>query len=1109
MTYARQRLQPNAKPIDHLYTDRLRQFTNPGGEFRDLNLPAVYDLERRAIGGLKSYRVPDGPNGETQRPLWRDIDWDNVTWEEIGIGYNFGPLWKLFWVKFDVEIPENWLLHEAIELEWDLSSEAMITNDKGLPLQAFTGGERNYFRFPKEYVKKDRQTFYMEVACNGMFGNGLGGHPEPNRYFRLNRCDLVLPNLPARKLHIDFWILSDAAREYPGGQWQKYKALTVCNEIMNDFKVDEPKSVDKGRERAQELLGSDINSEEVFSKFAGPERIDVYGIGNCHIDTAWEWPFAETKRKIVRLWTTQLKICEEYPEYVFVALQMQQFKWLKQLNPEILEKIKEKFHTNQFFPIGGLWVENDTNLPNGELLIRQFLVGQRFQYNEFGFYSNIYWLPDTFGYTSQVPQICQLAGINRFLTQKLSWNNINLFPLLTFNWVGLDGSQVLVHMPPANTYTASAHFGDIWRLQHQHKNLGQLSQSMLLYGHGDGGGGPTEEMIEKIRRCRGLANTLGLMPNVHLGCTVDDFYDEILKNLNQGEDLPLWLGEMYLEYHRGTYTTQALIKRLERHGEVKMHTLEMLAALVSLQYDDYKYPAKDVLSLWEDLLLCQFHDVFPGSCIGMVYYDEAYPMLTKDHARMDKLIKEALDFVKDKRRSLGEAVSVVNPLPWARSDVLIDTAADNDVKFWARRQGIESNIVSLSVSDDSVTSLNKGTMAFPASHSKDGDAHVLSNGLLKAKINDLGVITSLYDIENDREVIDTTVTKETGIKFAGANQYILVDDEPLNFPAWDTEVYAMDKFEFLTKGKVIDAQSNELESLVTVRHDILQKLWIETIISMPGVFKKLLGVVAPNYVRFKCKVRWHETYKFLKVQFPVDIHTATQASYETQFGVTQRPTTANTSWEAAKFEVCHHKFMDLLEYNYGVLVLNESKYGALVCGNVMRLLLLRLAKAPDDQADMGDHHFEYALYPHAGALGSDTVKLAWDFNYRVCHTVVDSQNNLGKLLLSVRLEQALGGSLVLSHIKRGENDHDVNTYAAFVTQSKQKSLVVRVYESLGGSSRGVLHFDPKLLDIKLAFKTDALENEKSDVAEKLTVEKGKIQISLRGFEIATYKINLN
>lgn len=1087
MSYDQFNLQPTFKPIDHLFENRLRQFTD-GGQYRDLNLPKFYDIERVDSNSkwidLKVWRVPDR-NGKTDRPLFKNIDFDSIQWNDARKGDNFGPSWKSFWFKLEWEIPELWVDKEEIDFDWDCSNEGLIYDPDGTPLQAFTGGDRNLFKLPKKYRIKGKQLFYLEIACNGMFGNGSDGVPDPNRYFRLNRCDLVLPDLNARKLYWDFWILSDAARELPSGA-EKYQAALVANQIMDTFNPDDRKLILECRKLATQILGKDVDSDAVFH--VNPlNKIDVYGVGNCHIDTAWLWPFAETRRKIVRSWTTQLKITDEYPEYVFVASQMQQFKWLKQDHPEILKKIKEKFTTNQFLPIGGSWVENDTNMPGGESLIRQFLLGQRFLIDEFGAPASVFWLPDTFGYSSQIPQICQISGIGKFLTQKLSWNNINQFPLSTFNWKAIDGSQVLVHMPPANTYTAGAHFGDVVRSQHQHKNLREVPTGMLLYGYGDGGGGPTEEMLEKLRRCRGLANTVGVIPSVNVGNTVEEFYEDVLEKSDYGRTLPTWTGEIYLEFHRGTYTTQADVKKWMRLLEIKLHDLELLATLASIT-KGYKYPTKEIHDIWEDIALCQFHDVLPGSCIGMVYYEEVKPMLTAAMNNLDALIGKVLSHV-----SAGSEVAAVNTMPWHRIELVEvpkDKSLDADILTTT------NNHITSAVFHTENGFMRQEDLKYPASitEAEKENHFVLSNKLLQATVSSGGVISSLVDLTTGREIIDSRVTKQT---LGGANQFVIFDDEPLSFPAWDTEIYSLDKFKFLENGEVVSVLNDPLESKLVVRHKISNDSWIETTISLQGITGDE-SIAQNNFVKFSCHVDWHEKYKFLKVQFPTTIQTAQFALYETQFGITQRPTHWNTSWDVAKFEVCHHKFMDLSEYNYGVSVFNNAKYGASVHGNLMRLSLLRSAKAPDDKADMGTHDFEYALYPHAGGLGPDVVKLAHNFNYKLLLTE-GSSSAVRALVDSITLSG--DPSLVLSAIKRGEDDEDVNIYENIESLHKgQKSAVIRVYESLGGLSVGTIKF--KGLKVDKIYKANAMEVEE----EELELRDDSLLISLRGFEIATYKV---
>ncbi|GME95975.1 unnamed protein product [Ambrosiozyma monospora] len=501
----------------------------------------------------------------------------------------------------------------------------MVFREDGLPLQGMTGGnERPEFDFPKSwYDDGEEHVFYIEMGCNGMFG---AARPS----YQLHRCEVQVINWEARALYYDFWMIGDAARELNGAT--KYKAKEVANRIMDVFDETDEGSIAKCRAIAREYLGDNVDSDKVFKEEPGMSKYNaVYAVGNCHIDTAWLWDFDTSKTKVARSWSTQLRLIEKYPEYVFAASAGQHFKWLLDYYPDLYKRVKTAVMQGRFIVLGGSWVEHDTNLPCGESLIRQFLLGQRYFQNLFGFKSDIFWLPDSFGYSTQIPQICRLCDMPNFLTQKLSWNNINSFPENSFNWVGIDTSQVLVHMPPANTYTAAANFGDVKRSISGHHNLHNDQKGMLLYGMGDGGGGPTPEMVEKLRRIRGLAdNARGEMPTVEVGCTVDDFYKKLREDTDNGAKLPTWRGELYLEYHRGTYTTQAKVKNFMRTVEILIRDLENLATKASVfNKKNYKYPHNEIEALWQDICLCQFHDVLPGSCIEKVYKEDVWPMLTK------------------------------------------------------------------------------------------------------------------------------------------------------------------------------------------------------------------------------------------------------------------------------------------------------------------------------------------------------------------------------------------------------------------------------------------------------------------------------------------------
>lgn len=521
----------------------------------------------------------------------------------------------------------------------------------------------------------------------------------------------------------------------------------------------------------------------------------------------------------------------------------------------------------KFQPVGGSWVEHDTNLPSGESLVRQFLYGQRLFESYFGKRCETFWLPDTFGYSSQLPQVCRLAGMNRFLTQKLSWNNINKFPHTTFNWVALDGSQVICHMPPCETYTAGADFGDVKRSISQHKSMDQDATSLLVFGHGDGGGGPTWEMLEKLRRCRGMADTVGLLPRVHMGDGVEDFFDRLEKKVTDGLELVTWYGELYFELHRGTYTTQSNNKLNNRKSEILLRDIELLATIATLKSSKYKYPKKDIDDMWETTLLCQFHDCLPGSSIEMCYDDSnaLYAELFKTGKKVLKDIHEVLGLSPVTEKSTGDFVAI-NTLPWHRKEIV----------------NLSPNECGVACGDGSVLSVKRFKIAEkPAVSVKEvtKGVFVLQNDQLRIQIDD-GHITSLYDLQADREVIP---------KGAKANELVIFDDKPLYWQAWDVEVFHLDSRKVLPAGQTKITENSQHRVSVMTETKISKDSWIKTTISLSAAFKGY-----QSYVEVAAEVEWRESMKFLKVEFPVDVRN-TEASYETQFGIVKRPTHYNTT----------------------------------------------------------------------------------------------------------------------------------------------------------------------------------------------------------------------
>ncbi|KAK3310574.1 glycoside hydrolase family 38 protein [Chaetomium strumarium] len=983
----------------------------------------------------------------------------------------------------------------------------MVWTEHGHPLQGLTGGgERVEWILPDSFRDGEEHTIYIEMACNGMFGNAPGGDsiqpPDPNKYFRLDRAEIVAVDPDARQLYIDIWIIGDAAREFPEDSWEQHKALKVCNEIIETFELGNRESLKACRKIAEDYIGSNVNSARVYE--SGKEPV-VYGIGHCHIDSCWLWPFAETKRKVARSWSSQCDLMDRYPELNFACSQAQQYKWLKQLYPSVFDRVKKKVVEGRFHPIGGSWVEHDTNMPSGESLVRQFLYGQRFFESNFGKRCQTFWLPDTFGYSSQLPQLCRLAGMTRFLTQKLSWNNINRFPHTTFNWVALDGSQVICHMPPAETYTAEAHFGDVKRSMSQHKSLDQDATSLLVFGKGDGGGGPTWQQIEKLRRCRGISDTVGLLPRVHMGNSVDDFFDRLER---KADSFVTWYGELYFELHRGTYTTQAKNKRDNRRSEAVLRDLELLATIASIKDKSYLYPKKDLDDMWESVLLCQFHDCLPGSSIEMAYResDEMYAEVFKTAEKLFKDISKVLGVAPVQTTTVADGVAL-NTLPWHRKEVIAISETEAAV---ACGHGPLLTLRTLKLNNEPLVSLKQASKG----------VFVLENSQLRVKV-EAGVITSLYDRLADREVIP---------KGRKANQYVIFDDKPLYWQAWDVEVYHLETRKELPSGetKVHEEKTHRVSVVTHTR--ISDKSSIKTVISLAASIKG-----QQSYVEVSSEVEWHETMKFLKVEFPVDVRN-TEASYETQFGIVRRPTHYNTSWDMAKFEVCSHRFADLSEHDYGVSVLNDSKYGFATAGNTMRLSLLRSAKAPDAHADMGTHTIRWAILPHRGALSHVTVRKAFEFNnpLKLLSKKPTTQESGGRrtgrsnnnnnipdpfLLLPlseerppVYLTEDSSPALILDTVKRGEDDEDVSR--GELPAKPGRSVILRIYDSLGGRARGYV---ATTWHVARVCKVNLLEDELEEVQDEVVVleEEGggrstssRFAVDLRPFEVATFKLQL-
>lgn len=748
-----------------------------------------------------------------------------------------------------------------------------------------------------------------------------------------------------------------------------------------------------------------------------------------------------------------------YPEHKFTASQAQQFEWMQQLYPKLYERIKRYAARGQFLPVGGTWIEMDCNIPSGESFVRQFLLGQTFFKKEFGNIADVFWLPDTFGYSSQLPQIMRQCGIEYFLTQKLSWNLINKFPHSTFYWEGLNGDRVLAHFPPADTYCSKADVKDIVYGTKNFKTKDKSSESMLLFGFGDGGGGPTPQMLEALRR---VTPGVDGLPNVSIrGPT--EFFDRV-KAASKQTELPLWVGELYFELHRGTYTTHARNKLGNRRSEFLLANAEILSVLA------LSYPREELARLWKLTLLNQFHDVLPGTSIGLVYRDsDAHYRDIEQSAT--KLIDAALD------KLLGPApqaesrsqtcVSVANTLAWARESVVVELpegVSSSQQLASGRSLGLVSAATMAVSSQTALLAPKVG-----ASLTTDTTGTKLENSLISVRFSPAGKLLSVFHKPTGRESIAPGQE---------ANRFLLYDDVPFFWDAWDVEIYHTEK-EYQMPGlqsfKPLD--QGPFRASVELIFKISEKSSIKQVISLDA---------ESDQVVFTTDVEWHENRKFLKVEFPVDVYDS-QATYSTQFGCQRRPTHRNTSWDMAKFEVCAHHWADLNEFGFGVALLNDSKYGYSALGNVLTLSLLRSSKMPDDTADVGAQRFKYALLPHAGShADANLVRRGYEFNQPLIIRAapVSSVPSLSPWLFAVDKE-----SIILETVKRPEDASD------------ESSVIVRLWDSLGGRGSVTLQSGTPW---KKGFVCNMLEQ----VQSELDIRNGSVVVPYKPFQVITLKFSV-
>ncbi len=1002
----------------------------------DQQLGAKVYIDRHPIK-LSSYAAPDRIPFETAL---------QGTYVPIEVGYHFGPIWSTHWVRVEIEVPTTWKGQE-VHLLWDSSSEACVWDAQGQPLQGLTGSSNNWvsgsvrpeYRLVTKADGGEKLTIYVEVACNSLFGNSFNT-TDLNFTGYLRKAEIAIFDPKAWNLLWDFQVIADMAEHLPVDSPRAGQALYAANAMINVLDLEDPSTWEAGRQIAAEF----------FAAHNGESQHQLSAVGHAHIDTAWLWPLAETMRKCVRTFSTAVRYMEDYPDYIFACSQAQQYEWMKEQHPGLYEKMKTKVEEGRFIPTGGSWVEPDTNVPSGESLVRQFLFGQRYFQEEFGVTCQEFWVPDVFGYSAALPQIMQQAGIRYFLTQKMSWNQFNKLPSHTFLWEGLDGSQVLTHFPPVDTYNSMANVKEVLFNISNYKDHDRSNESYLLFGFGDGGGGPTRAMLEQLNR---MENVDGL-PQV-IQRTPLDFFQRLEADI---KDPITWRGELYFEYHRGTYTTQADTKRDNRRSEELLHDVEFLGAIAH-STQGQSYPTEALARLWKMVLTNQFHDIIPGSSITEVYQDsdkDYREVLTEGAALRAKAASAIIEPASDST----DRIAVVNSLSLERTELVALPQGTPAQQISA--SGEPLGIVSAPAMGVAVVAPT--TQQLPSVQvSQAPKVFELENEFVVAKFDQGGQLTSLFDKQNKRECV------QPGEK---ANQFVLFDDNPVNFDAWDVDIYHLEKY-----NNVAPAHNAEIIEDGPLRASLV----FETAISAKSKIRQVVSLTAISpRLEFSTEVDWHEDHKFLKVEFPFNLHSLF-ATYEIQFGHLQRPTYFNNSWDMARFEVCGHRWADLSEPDYGVALLNDSKYGYSVYDNVMRLSLLRSPKMPDPVADMGQHQFRYALLPHADTpIEAGVIEEGYRFNSPLLIYPTDAE------LQSQSYFQVSGGSLVLDTVKKAE-DSD--------------AIVVRLYEAHG--KRGLCRLESHL-PVTVVSQCNLLETDES----QLDWTDNGVDIPYTPFQLITLKLDL-
>ena len=964
-----------------------------------------------------------------------------LEYKEIKQGEVWGSKWQSAWFNFTVEVPERFANKELC-LRIHTGGEALLFDDAGEPVYALTGFsvyDANFYRDRYVIGKKTPGTklnYWIEGAANGLFGVILPDgrdlkplHKHGDFAPKIQRMELSVFDREVWELMIDMTVMESMMDVSTCDTRRGMRMLYEINKAIDIYNYN-PANAAKTRQYL---------AEKVFSFPAASTAMTVTCVGHAHIDVGWFWPVRESIRKVARTFSTQLALMEKYPDYIFGASQAELYMMVKENYPALFERIKEKVREGRWEIQGGMWVEADCNLISGESMIRQFLYGKNFFMDEFGYEVRNLWIPDVFGYSASMPQIIKKSGCDYFLTQKISWSEVNKFPHNTFRWRGIDGSEVLTHFPPEDSYNALCTPKQRINAENNFKENMFLDEFISLTGIGDGGGGPSEEWLSRNER---MKNWDGC-PKARYG-TAAGYFDRLAKHM---DELPYWDGELYLEMHRGTLTTQAAVKKGNRYCEQALTALEFFASCGDLN----DYPTAVIAKSYRDLLRNQFHDILPGSSIKLVY-----DRTLKEYAETLENCKTEMNRVAAKLFEIApDCATVVNTLsvPWKGILDLPSGWQGFDVEG---AEAVNRNQIRISVPPGSFTVLKKGA-AKTCSRSKLTEP-VLENELIRYTFALDGSLLSVYDKTCSRELMAQP-----------GNIMALYKDLPPVYDAWETEIYYKRNEIGTMQGEWLGGSSDHVAAELNFVFKSEKSTMNQTIRLRPD----------SKRLDFITSVDWHEDHLMLRTEFPTVIRG--RAFFDIQYGQYERATHDNTSWDEAKYEVCGQKYADLSCSDFGMAILNDCKYGYRIKDGNISLSLLRSPKYPDFEADMGKHSFVYSLYPHEGDLSeSEVCSEAAALNRTPF--IAEGFAAPAAFDFPCRIK---GEGVSLEIVKKAE---------------KSNARIVRLVEYKGRFSKAELQFGKK---IKKVSYTNLIEWESGD---ELPLLDQCTNITLKPYEIITLKL---